>query len=71
MPHQLHYYNAYNRRIRDQVGPLLKTERALKWMNMKTQPVEFTFQISGSGAVSAVGASLTAALVLAARRLSQ
>jgi len=70
-PKQLNYYNAYNQRIRDQVGPLLKTERALKWMNMKTQPVEFTFQISGSGAVSAVGASLTAALVLAARRLSQ
>ncbi|XP_038047245.1 xaa-Pro aminopeptidase 1-like [Patiria miniata] len=44
-PKQLTYYNAYNKRIRDEVGPLLKTDRARDWMNKKTAPVEFVYQV--------------------------
>ncbi|XP_022089185.1 xaa-Pro aminopeptidase 1-like [Acanthaster planci] len=51
-PKQLTYYNHYNKRIRQEVGPLLKTDRARQWMNEKTAPVEFKFELVVSTATT-------------------
>ncbi|XP_033646170.1 xaa-Pro aminopeptidase 1-like [Asterias rubens] len=44
-PRQLDYYNDYNKRIREEVGPSLKSELARNWMTKKTEPVLYTFRL--------------------------
>jgi Xaa-Pro aminopeptidase len=65
-PKQLTYYNHYNERIRKEVGPLLKTDRARNWMTEKTAPVEFRFELVVSEAATTLprtGLALIAAFL--------
>ena len=56
---QLDWYNMYNERIRNEVGPILQErgyDDAFKWMQSKTKPVTYKYKVNS--ATSAHGAIL-------------
>ncbi|XP_072019577.1 xaa-Pro aminopeptidase 1-like [Amphiura filiformis] len=46
-PKQLDHYNAYNKRVRDLMGPRV-SEKARKWMESKTKPRKYKFTLNDS-----------------------
>ncbi|XP_072019586.1 xaa-Pro aminopeptidase 1-like [Amphiura filiformis] len=47
-PRELEWYNAYNERIRDEIGPDLSRD-AKKWMDSKTRKISYTWKVYSAG----------------------
>lgn len=56
-PAQIDWYNAYNQRIRDEIGPHL-SERAKSWMESMTIPIAYEFSPSFNAAPAASSFSI-------------
>ncbi|XP_022089810.1 xaa-Pro aminopeptidase 1-like isoform X2 [Acanthaster planci] len=61
---QLEYYNNYNKRVRDEIGPRSElTEAGKAWMMSKTEPVEYTFKLGTGNSGQRTTPSLVAILM--------